>query len=94
MFDAWEYEWIDTSNLITTEICYIRWMLEEYNYFGKTRLAGGELPILSLFLSEIITKISGLLIDLLLWVYFVVVDMFPLMSSMIYLFLVLFSHVM
>ena len=36
------------------------------HYFGKTRLAGGELPILSLFLSEIITKISSLLIDLLL----------------------------
>ena len=52
-----------------------------------------ELPILILFPSEIITKVSGLLIDLLLWVYFFVANMFPLMSSIVFLFFVLFSHV-
>jgi hypothetical protein len=36
------------------------------------------IPILILFRSEIIPKISGLLIDLPLWVYFFVVNMFPL----------------
>ena len=52
-----------------------------------------KLPIPILFPSEIITKISGLLIDLLLWVYFFVANMFPLMSSIVFLFFVLFSHV-
>ncbi len=61
-------------------------------FFDNTRLPSA-IPILILFLLEIIAKISGLLIDLLLWVYFLLTNMFPLMSSMVYLFIVFFSHV-
>ena len=55
-FDAWEYERIDTSNLITTEICYIRCMLKEYNYFGKTKIAGGNYLFLIYFSQKLSPK--------------------------------------
>jgi hypothetical protein len=45
------------------------------------------------YFSEIIPEIFGLLINPILWVCFFVVNMFPLVKSMIYLFLMLFFHV-
>jgi hypothetical protein len=67
----------------------------EYSYSGLAYLLVKKIirSMNILFLSEIISKIFGFLIDLLLWVYVFVVNMFPLMSSMVYLFLMLFFHV-
>jgi hypothetical protein len=45
------------------------------------------------YFSEIISEISGLLINPILRVCFFVVNMFPLVKSMVYLFLMLFFHV-